>query len=146
MYGVLFCQPPSTMFTTSLCYAKLLISSSTFLTYRWFIDLEVVYLPKKKKNVHIKPRDAKRTETSYLNIRQMRVLYKKQLQNQTQESSTKTTNAWRSKNKVEVSVCVVLRRHDMIHRFLLIQASSSLDAATLNKLHSFSLLHYIMAT
>lgn len=75
----------------------------------YFFNIQMIYrfrscLSAQKKNVHIKPRDAKRTETSYLNIRQMRVLYKKQLQNQTQESSTKTTNAWRSKNKVEVSV------------------------------------------
>lgn len=41
MYGVFFCQAPSTMFTASLRYTKLFIPSSTVLTYSRFIDLEV---------------------------------------------------------------------------------------------------------
>ena len=46
--GVFFCRALPTMFTASLCSAKLFIPSFTVLTYSRFIDLGVVYLRKKE--------------------------------------------------------------------------------------------------
>lgn len=138
MYGVFFCQAPSTMFTASLCYARLYIPSSTALTYSWFIDLGVVYLHKKEaekiKTVHVRLRDIKRIETSSLNVRAMRETCIKNwtLQLNTEESSTKTTQClkkgklfWKSpyvgKVRERKYLCAVLQRktwHDSLCRFL----------------------------